>query len=324
MEYGFYRFFCRWTGPAELPPFKGSTFRGGFGHQLKASVCALRQYADCRACPLRSRCMYARVFELDEEADAGSRVSAPPHPLLFVPPEEEKTLYAPGDRLVCGLKAFGAANEALIYFVHAFQRMGVLGLGKKISGHRGTFVLERVDMAEGPAHVVYAEGDESVTKPPFLPRLLWQDGKSTEKSPSSVRLVLETPLRLKVDGKLPADLPFDLFVRQMLRRMSAIFNAFGEGEPNLDYPAMIRKASEIRIREKNLRWFDWQRYSNRQEQKMFMGGLVGDLVYEGDLEPFLPLFPLAEALHVGKNTMFGLGRVRWEGMGAQPPSSGGF
>lgn len=322
MDYGFYRFFCRFTTAAELPAFKGSTFRGGFGHQLKASVCALRQYENCRACPLRSRCIYARVFELDEEADAGGRISAAPHPLLFVPPEAEKALYAPGDRLVCGLKAFGAANDALAYFVHAFQRMGAAGLGKKVSGQRGSFVLERVDMAEGPVHLIYGEGDESVTRPPFLPRLLWEEEGSTEQSPAAVRLILETPMRLKVDGKLPADLPFDLFVRQTLRRMSAMFNAFGEGEPDLDYPAMIRKASEIRIREKKLRWFDWQRYSNRQEQKMFMGGLVGSVVYEGALDPFLPLFRLAEALHVGKNTMFGLGRVRWERVGGQAPSSG--
>jgi CRISPR-associated endoribonuclease Cas6 len=43
---------------------------------------------------------------------------------------------------------------------------------------------------------------------------------------------------------------------------------------------------------------------------MRLGGLVGRLRLEGDLEPFAPILAAAETLHVGKGTTFGLGRVQ--------------
>ncbi len=63
MIFGSYGFEALFTGPALLPPYKGSTFRGGFGVALKRVVCALRQQ-ECPVCMLRDKCIYARVFEL--------------------------------------------------------------------------------------------------------------------------------------------------------------------------------------------------------------------------------------------------------------------
>jgi len=37
--YGKYAFSCILLDDAHLPPFKGSTFRGVFGHALKKVVC---------------------------------------------------------------------------------------------------------------------------------------------------------------------------------------------------------------------------------------------------------------------------------------------
>jgi len=66
----------------------------------------------------------------------------------------------------------------------------------------------------------------------------------------------------------------------------------------------------VEIAENQLGWFDWKRYSNRQEQKMYMGGMVGSVTYEGAVGEFLPLLKLCERVHVGKGTSFGLGRMR--------------
>ncbi len=39
-----------------------------------------------------------------------------------------------------------------------------------------------------------------------------------------------------------------------------------------------------------------------------MGGFVGDITFEGDIEPFMPIIKAGEVIHVGKGTGFGLGK----------------
>jgi hypothetical protein len=42
--------------------------------------------------------------------------------------------------------------------------------------------------------------------------------------------------------------------------------------------------------------------------KLKMGGLVGEVTFQGELERFYPFIKLAELIHAGKGTVFGLGR----------------
>ncbi len=41
----------------KLPPYKGSTFRGAFGHTFKRLVCVKRDL-DCSTCLISDRCVY--------------------------------------------------------------------------------------------------------------------------------------------------------------------------------------------------------------------------------------------------------------------------
>jgi CRISPR/Cas system endoribonuclease Cas6 (RAMP superfamily) len=52
-----------------------------------------------------------------------------------------------------------------------------------------------------------------------------------------------------------------------------------------------------------------ERRSNQQKTKLKMGGFTGDITLDGDLEPFTSLLRLSEVLHVGKGTVFGLGKM---------------
>jgi CRISPR/Cas system endoribonuclease Cas6 (RAMP superfamily) len=44
---------------------------------------------------------------------------------------------------------------------------------------------------------------------------------------------------------------------------------------------------------------------------MQFGGVVGSVAYQGYLSEFLPLMDLAEKLHIGKQSTFGLGKIEY-------------
>jgi hypothetical protein len=120
---------------------------------------------------------------------------------------------------------------------------------------------------------------------------------------------METPLRLKQDNKLNADLPYHVLVRAALRRISSLFAVYGDGDPPLDYKGLVSGAEQVGIAENHLHWFDWSRYSARQDRRMFMGGIMGSITYDGVPADSVPLVRLGARLHLGKATSFGLGRV---------------
>lgn len=313
MLFGSYQFRCRFEDEAVLPFYKGSTFRGVFGHALKRVVCALKRQ-ECETCPLRARCIYALVFEtpIALEVPEGAKISTPPHPFVIEPPATEMRDFEKGESFECTLLLFGDVNRNLPYFVYAFDQMGKIGIGKRVNGKRAGFSLEEV---KNGANVLYSAKDQHLKQGHAFEDL--ELSQATLQTPqkagatTKIRLTLETPLRLKFKNRLNvADLPFHVLVRAMLRRVSALFNTWDGGEPALDYQGLVKRAEEVRIAENNLSWFDWRRYSNRHERKMLMGGIVGSIVYEGRLGEFLPLLDLCAKLHLGKNTSFGLGKIR--------------
>lgn len=84
---------------------------------------------------------------------------------------------------------------------------------------------------------------------------------------------------------------------------------FGRFNPSgWDFKGTIEKAQAIKTIGSNLRWHDWERYSARQDTRMKMGGFVGEITFEGNIEPFMPLIKAGEVLHVGKGTTFGFGK----------------
>jgi len=97
-------------------------------------------------------------------------------------------------------------------------------------------------------------------------------------------------------------------MRVLLRRLSNLAYFHCGTELNLDFRGLIAAAEQIETVTSDLRWYDWERYSARQDVRMKLGGFVGRVTYRGDLQPFLPLLRLGEVVHIGKGTSFGLGK----------------
>jgi len=74
----------------------------------------------------------------------------------------------------------------------------------------------------------------------------------------------------------------------------------------------IEKARLGKVQEENLRWCEWERNSNRQEIKMKMGDLVDSVIFEGEVQEFVPFLLVGQYIYVGKGTSFGLGKYEIE------------
>lgn len=129
--------------------------------------------------------------------------------------------------------------------------------------------------------------------------------------PPRVRLSFLTPTRIKYENSLTKDLEFHVLFRNLLRRISLL--SYFHCDYKLDdrgFKDLIEQARDVRTINQKLHWHDWERYSNRQETRMKMGGVMGEITYEGDLTPFWPYIRLGEYVHVGKGSSFGLGKYR--------------
>ncbi len=307
MQTGMYRFLCQFTTEAVLPEFKGSMLRGAFGHALKKTVCALHR-AQCTDCLLAASCGYSFIFEVAKSDPGNSldrpRIAARPHPFVLVPPDLPQRFFEAGDGFNFGLTLFGRANNYLPHVVYAVEQMGVSGLGRGAKNGQGRFRLEAI---ESQGAVIYDHATKILHQPSNLPRLGLEPPSPI--SEDSVGIKLLTPLRLKHQNQLQDDLPFHLLIRTALRRISTLSEAYGGGEPDLDYSGLIRRAEKVETAQSAFRWVDLKRFSNRQKSAMLLGGLEGHATYAGKVGEFLPLLRFCEVTNLGKQTAFGLGRI---------------
>ncbi len=305
-------FHCSFLSEAILPPYKGSTLRGGFGHALRRTCCGLRRRS-CAGCILAAACCYAIVFE-SERLDGLSggysrRLASRPHPYVLEPPLDPAREYAAGDTFAFTMHLFGPARGYRPQIVHAVLAMGEAGIGKRDGGR---FRLDRVTAADT---LVYdaATGRlslDDVSRPLLCPP---PDGPCDR-----LDLLFLTPLRVKRENRFARHFDFATVVRAALRRVSTLENIYGNGEPEIDYPGLCRRADTVRVIRRETGWIDIPRYSNRQKQAMQMGGIVGRVSLAGDLAPFVPFLRYCETVHIGKQTAFGLGWIRLEGLAAGP------
>lgn len=316
-----------------LPPYKGSTLRGGFGRVFRSITCSMRQ-KECRGCLLNGSCPYAYIFETapPSGAEALRNYESVPRPFVLEPPLEEKTLYRPGETLTFRLVLIGKAVDYLPYFIVVFRELGEVGIGKGRKKYRLKEIVA-VDPLNDRRAPIYREQEMMVRNLDLslrgrdIPGLLEHYGQGAGLPAAYSRLDLQSPnhtfpprltidfltmTRIKYEEAYTDKIEFHILIRSLLRRLSSLAYFHHGEELKLDFTGLIARAAQVKLVEDRTRWVDWERFSSRQDSKVNMGGVVGRAVYEGELMEFIPLLRLGELVHVGKGAVFGMGKCRME------------
>ncbi len=114
-----------------------------------------------------------------------------------------------------------------------------------------------------------------------------------------------TPLRLKRDNR---------FIRDKELELKDVINSIYQRKQKLENKELKKldfkpKGDMLR---KELKFVDISRYSNRQQTKLKIGGLMGEMQIKDIDEKSYKLLKLGEIIGVGKQTVFGLGKIEVE------------
>lgn len=293
-EFGF-------KGQNQLPAYSGSAWRGAFGLALKQTVCVVRHTA-CQDCLLRHSCVYPYVFETPPPPNTEKLrlYQAAPHPFVINTTQHPSD----GQRIQLGLTLFGHGLRHLPYFIHALEKAGKQGLGKRHQPFELISVSNRP--ANQPAQIIYSDEKRLQAVPP--------EAIIIPDCPTHLRIHLESPLRLKQDNQNcnASRFAFGTFFGHLLRRISLLTYFHTDHPLETEFAHLTAAAKNVTVSEAQLAWQDWTRYSSRQQTTMNMGGLMGSFAVQGDLQPFWPYLWLGQWTHVGKGTSMGLGAYRIE------------
>lgn len=289
----------RAQAPLHLPPYAGSMLRGAWGHALLAL--SPLPHADGKPCALHASCPYCQVFAPPPLPGHGlQKFSQMPAPFVIEPPQGGAQRLAAGQTFGFGLVLIGKALAHLPTLLLAWERALRSGLGVQRSPCTLLGVVDEnglkplLDKREQLLNLQFSV--------PPAPALAQQ-----------ATLELTSPLRLQQQGKPVKAQALDArtLLITLARRWQLLQDThLGAAAAQQDFAQLSAQASAITLQGEDVRWFDWGRYSQHQQQEMKLGGLLGRIHLRGDLSAFATLLHLGQWLHMGKNASFGLGGYR--------------
>lgn len=260
-----------------------------------------RRVTDCRGdgCEgcRRGECAFGGVFaqSLSSDPSVVKRHQKPPLPFAFQFPVLSTEKGGERHFEIC-LTLVGSAIQHAHHFIASLERY-LDGEGEGAPAA----VIEAVEtLGYFGERSVWGSGNGGGSVKGTSILLAAEGLRATRILGDSAVLALETPLKIIQEGRAQRSFAFSPFFRALMRRVSALASAYGEGEMEVDFPWLARTCGEVIVSNSAIRWTDWRSGS--------IGGLTGEAVISGSLEEFVPFLLLGEYLNVGKGASFGLGR----------------
>ena len=306
-------FTCQVQTPILLNEHQGSAIRGALFHALRNQFCFNKKAKDCGECAVWATCPICfLVATRNPNSERGVDV---PRPYIIEPPLDGKISYQPGETLEFGLTMFAQALNLFPYLVLGSKALEQGGLGKKLRREdgrwrRGTFAVREIgalNRLSGERQPVLRAGDAMVSVPDLPVTNEQVQALAAQLPRERITLVFKTPTRIIEQSKLQHRPTFRPLIQRLHQRLRDLTREFTDATWELDLRQVMAEAEAVQVAEDQTRWVELDSFSTRRSTSTPMGGLVGQVTFEGNLEPFLPWLVWGEIVHVGKDAVKGNG-----------------
>lgn len=257
----------------EKPPFfTGSMFRGAIGMALKRVVCINPSY-HCEGCFSANECLYYKFYE-------------------------EKNVFHPF-RLDVKLQAknydfsFYLFEDAIDSLADVLESLKQAVEKEGLKEERTRMNVRQMSVAN---QIVY-DGSEFHPLEGIKTNVLQIDSTCPD-----VTLEFTMPLRIKENNRFAKE---SVALHTLVNNIHSRYRQLrGEASVRLDY----RVEGDIVFAD--MKFVDIQRYSNRQNKGMKMGGIKGSMTIRGLDPKSYAYLKIGEVIGAGKQTVFGLGSYK--------------
>lgn len=295
------RFHFHAAGTIFFPEGKpGNILRGAFGLLFRKVTC-VTECDSALHCPLEQECPYSRVFE-PRPGRVPSGLADAPRPFVFRASHLDGQTVTPGSTFHFDVNLFEEIPGSVPYFVLAFQRLALEGLGPR----RGKARLERVELLDIEGRVKGALFDGARLREELHPIVI-DLGQPEFAESLTVRFL--TPTELKAGHTLAERPEFGVLMARIRDRVSTLRALYGAGPLELDFRRFAAEAAPGKMTHCEIRHIEMERTSRRTGQTHPLGGFAGWARYEGDLGSFVPFLRAACFTGVGRQTVWGKGEI---------------
>lgn len=288
------------TEDTVLPEHKVSALRGGIGEMLLRANCIRDRRCEC--CYFASECMiqhtmYSQFEKKPRFVTSGESIG------YVIECDNYRQKFSKGGILIFRLILFGRTAVYFNLFLQAIHMLGMNGLGK----HESHFQIADIRNTDGELILdgldVHMERYQVKQIGTYVAHRL-----KVLKENIPVKMIFETPLTVKYNGKFLREYHMDAIIRSVKRRIYMLDCFEGiDGEEAFDQNYLLPLIRHQEVKRRAVK-----RFSTRKQSAMYLNGIQGEIELEQVEPATLALLLAGELIHIGKNTSFGFGKYRLE------------
>ena len=277
--------------PRKRLGFLGATLRGGLGFVLRDLYC--KHVPDSQGrCSDPEHCAYGTLFEGVKASEQLHRAGADRLPQPMVMNVESPNAWRGElNEVRFGISLFGCATQFAPQLINAIQELAKRGLGP--------------DRELGKLSNIDDSNIEGFNQPKLL------EANPAPKHACSLKWSFHTPLDIRKSGvSLNRIGAIDLLLSGR-RRWELLCQAYGGNNYEADIGERL-EASQFRVMGDQTSVWKFERYSARQDSRMEMRGIVGDVTIHGPWHQAGAWLKYVHCIGLGKHASFGFGRTTWQ------------